>query len=300
MKWEVVFSTMDVVWLSLDKGESMEAFYSNIVSSIGINDVLDILITAFVLYKILEFIKETRAQQLMRGLLILIVAYFASDFFSLHVIHWILGGVFTIGLFALVVLFQPEIRRGLEFMGRSRLVRGRLVQVDNEEAKHITDEISEAVQEFSATKTGALIIFEREITLEDVAETGTLINADISAQLLGNLFYEGSPLHDGAVIIREDKVYAAGCVLPLTESKTLNKSLGTRHRAGIGITENSDAMALIVSEETGIISIAQEGKISRFLEKKNVEKALLKLYIEEEKSFNLFGKKSGRGKHAAK
>ena len=191
-------------------------------------------------------------------------------------------------------------------MGRSKLFHARLVtQVDKDKAKFICDEIADAAMSFSASKTGALIVFEREITLEDIAETGTLINAEISEELLGNLFYEGSPLHDGAVIIRGDKVYAAGCVLPLTDNKNLNKSLGTRHRAGIGITENSDALTLIVSEETGIISIAQEGKITRFLDKKSVEKILFNLFITEEEDKKIsrlgrLGNRLGRGKHASK
>ncbi|MCI7327178.1 diadenylate cyclase CdaA [Hornefia butyriciproducens] len=284
----------------------LQTFFTNTIYSIGWNDALDIAITTFVLYKILEFIKETRAQQLVKGLAVLVIAYFLSGILNLHVVHWFLGGAFTVGLFALVVLFQPELRRGLEYMGRSKLFHARLVtQVDKDKAKFICDEIADAAMSFSASKTGALIVFEREITLEDIAETGTLINAEISEELLGNLFYEGSPLHDGAVIIRGDKVYAAGCVLPLTDNKNLNKSLGTRHRAGIGITENSDALTLIVSEETGIISIAQEGKITRFLDKKSVEKILFNLFITEEEDKKIsrlgrLGNRLGRGKHASK
>ena len=284
----------------------LQTFFTNTIYSIGWNDALDIAITTFVLYKILEFIKETRAQQLVKGLAVLVIAYFLSGILNLHVVHWFLGGAFTVGLFALVVLFQPELRRGLEYMGRSKLFHARLVtQVDKDKAKFICDEIADAAMSFSASKTGALIVFEREITLEDIAETGTLINAEISEELLGNLFYEGSPLHDGAVIIRGDKVYAAGCVLPLTDNKNLNKSLGTRHRAGIGITENSDALTLIVSVETGIISIAQEGKITRFLDKKSVEKILFNLFITEEEDKKIsrlgrLGNRLGRGKHASK
>ena len=155
---------------------------------------------------------------------------------------------------------------------------------------------------FSSTKTGALIILERETALSDIAETGTEVNADITSELLGNIFYEGAPLHDGAVLIRGDKIFAAGCVLPLTGNKNLNKSLGTRHRAGIGITENSDAIAIIVSEETGIISMAVDGKLTRFLDTKTVEKTLLNLYLSnnEDDSFK-FSKifdKLGRKKDA--
>lgn len=281
----------------------MQNFFSNTISTIGINDILDILITTFILYKILEFIKDTRAQQLLKGLLFVIAAYFVADYMNLYVVHWILKAVFTVGLFALVVIFQPELRRGLEYMGRSKIGMSKFVKIDKDKAKYISNEIANITASFSDSRTGALIVFERDVTLEDVAETGTLINADISAELLGNLFYEGAPLHDGAVIIRQDKVYAAGCVLPLTDKISINKSLGTRHRAGIGITENSDAVTLIVSEETGIISVAKDGQIIRFLEKKNVEKILLDLFIDEDESSSklvFWGKKLGRGKNAAK
>ena len=277
----------------------MQNFFSNTISTIGINDILDILITTFILYKILEFIKDTRAQQLLKGLLFVIAAYFVADYMNLYVVHWILKAVFTVGLFA----FQPELRRGLEYMGRSKIGMSKFVKIDKDKAKYISNEIANITASFSDSRTGALIVFERDVTLEDVAETGTLINADISAELLGNLFYEGAPLHDGAVIIRQDKVYAAGCVLPLTDKISINKSLGTRHRAGIGITENSDAVTLIVSEETGIISVAKDGQIIRFLEKKNVEKILMDLFIDEDESSSklvFWGKKLGRGKNAAK
>ena len=281
----------------------MQNFFSNTISTIGINDILDILITTFILYKILEFIKDTRAQQLLKGLLFVIAAYFVADYMNLYVVHWILKAVFTVGLFALVVIFQPELRRGLEYMGRSKIGMSKFVKIDKDKAKYISNEIANITASFSDSRTGALIVFERDVTLEDVAETGTLINADVSAELLGNLFYEGAPLHDGAVIIRQDKVYAAGCVLPLTDKISINKSLGTRHRAGIGITENSDAVTLIVSEETGIISVARDGQIIRFLEKKNVEKILMDLFIDEDESSSklvFWGKKLGRGKNAAK
>ena len=260
----------------------MENFFNNIISSIGINDILDILIVAFIVYKVISFIRDTRAQQLVKGLLVLIAAFFLSDVLDLYALNWILRGTLTIGIIALVVVFQPELRRGLEYVGRSKIVKAPFGQLDKEKAKDITDEFVKAVNSFSATKTGALIILERETALVDIAETGTEVNADISAQLLGNIFYEGAPLHDGAVIIRADRIYAAGCVLPLTENKNLNKSLGTRHRAGIGITEHSDAISIIVSEETGVISMAVDGKLTRFLDTKTVEKTLLNLYLNKE------------------
>ncbi|MBR3785446.1 MAG: diadenylate cyclase CdaA [Firmicutes bacterium] len=283
----------------------MEKFFDNILSSIGLNDILDILIVAFIFYKILEFIKETRAQQLIKGLLVLVVAFFLSDLFNLYALNWLLRGTMTVGAIALVVVFQPELRRALEYVGRSKIVKAPFGQLDKEKAKAITDEFVKAVSACSNTKTGALIILERETSLTEIAESGTEINADISAQLLMNIFYEGAPLHDGAVIIRGDRIYAASCVLPLTNNKELNKSLGTRHRAGIGVTEHSDAIALIVSEETGIISMAVDGKLTRFLDAKKIEKTLLNLYLSEEKDEKvmIFGRifdRKGKVKDAGK
>lgn len=265
----------------------MQEFLERSVSGIGFNDVLDILIVTFVIYKLLDFISETRAQQLVKGLAIIIVAYFASDFLKLHTMTWLLRGTFTIGIFALIVVFQPEIRRALEKMGRTHLTSRARSDIDKEKAKHVVDEITSAVDSFSKSKTGALIVFEREIILKDISETGTVVKADVSKELLGNLFYVGSPLHDGAVIIRGDKILAAGCVLPLTEDKELNKSLGTRHRAGIGITENSDCLTVIVSEETGVISVAENGRLERFLDKKSLQKILLDMYLSDDNATSL-------------
>ena len=266
----------------------MEHFFENIVSGIGITDILDILIVMFIIYKLLDFIRETRAEQLAKGLLVLVIITVLSKVLQLYTLHWILSGVMTVGLIAIVVIFQPELRRGLEYLGRSKLSNV-LTEVDKDEAKHMVGQLVEAVDTMSSSRTGALIVIEREISLNDIAETGTVIDAAVSAQLIGNIFYEGAPLHDGALIIRGDRLYAAGCVLPLTQNKDLNKELGTRHRAGIGITENSDALVIIVSEETGIISTAQNGKLTRFLDAKNIEKMLYSIYLEETKK--TFGEK---------
>ena len=280
----------------------MQDVFNSIFSGVGITDVIDILIVAFVIYKLLGFIRETRAAQLIKGLLVLIVLTFVSEVFNFYTINWILRNTMTIGVVALVIIFQPELRRGLEYLGRSKFVPGNFNQIDKDRAKYITSEFVRAVESFSQTRTGALIIIERETALTDIMETGTIVDAEITAELLGNMFYEGAPLHDGAVIIRGDRLCAAGCVLPLTQNKTLNKELGTRHRAGIGITENSDAIALIVSEETGIISIAIDGKLSRFLDIKTVEKTLLNIYIEPESDNKLNELKNmiGRRKNVSK
>ena len=257
----------------------MSDFFANIIAGISIMDVIDILVVAFIFYKILGFIRETRAQQLVKGLLVLVITFLLSDILHLYTLNWLLKGTMTMGVIALVVVFQPELRRGLEYVGRSKLSKNTFGQVDKTKAKEITDEFVKAVSSFSESRTGGLIVIEQEVSLTDITETGTIVDADISAQLLGNIFYEGAPLHDGAVIIRGDRIYAAGCVLPLTANKNLNKNLGTRHRAGIGITENSDAITLIVSEETGVISVASGGKLKRFLDAKAVEKMFLNLYI---------------------
>ena len=257
----------------------MQEFFWNAFSGIRITDIIDILIVAVVVYKLLGLIKQTRAEQLFKGVLLLVVATFLSDLFNLHTINWILKGTVALGAVAILVVFQPELRRGLEYLGRSKFVNAPFEQMDKEKGKHITSNIVKAIDSFSRDRVGALIVFERQTNLTDIMESGKIVDAEISDQILGNIFYEGAPLHDGAVIIRDGRVYAAGCVLPLTRNNSISKDLGTRHRAGIGITENSDALTLIVSEETGIISMAEDGQLSRFLDVKTVEKILLNMYM---------------------
>jgi diadenylate cyclase len=257
----------------------VQEFINNIVYGIRIADVVDIALVAFVIYKILGFIHETRAEQLVKGLLILVLATFLSDKLKLYTMNWILVNTMTLGMIALIIVFQPELRRALEYIGRSKFIRTQFVKIDKEKAKMITAALVKSIDHFSAKRIGALIVLERETALSDISESGTKLDAEISPELLGNIFYEGSPLHDGAAIIRGDRVLAAGCVLPLTQDKTLSRDLGTRHRAGLGITENSDAVVLIVSEETGIISLAINGRLTRFLDIKSVEKTILNLYL---------------------
>lgn len=259
----------------------MKDYLENVISSMGITDVLDILIVAFIVYKLIQFIKETRAQQLAKGLLMFMGATVVSKWFNLYTLHWILSETMTVGMIAIVIIFQPEIRRVLENIGRSNFVSV-MKNIDKEEATHIIGEFCDALESMSASRTGALIVFERETQLTDIIETGTVIDAGISDQMIGNIFYEGAPLHDGAMIVRGDRLCAAGCVLPLTQNKSLGKELGTRHRAGIGITENSDAVALIVSEETGVISMAQDGKLTRFLDRKKIANVLYNMYVPKE------------------
>lgn len=259
----------------------MENFFNNIMSSIGITDVLDILIVAFLVYTVLGFIRETRAEQLAKGLLVLVIGTAIADLTHLYTVHWILSNVMTVGMIAIVVLFQPELRRALEKLGRAKLVRF-VGDMDKDEAKNMVVEIAKAIEAMSQSKTGALMVIERETTLNDIVETGTVIDAAISAEMIGNIFYEGAPLHDGAMILRGDRLYAAGCVLPLTQNKKLAKELGTRHRAGIGVTETSDALVIIVSEETGVVSLAENGQLTRFIDIKRIEIILLATFLQEE------------------
>ena len=263
----------------------MVEFFQNVFVGFRLIDVLDIVIVAYLVYKILGLIQETRAQQLVRGLVVLGIVFFLSDFLKLYLLNWLLRNFVTMGFFALIVLFQPELRRGLEQLGRRNIVSGQFRSLDKENAIEVVKEIVAAVDDFSATRTGALIVFERETMLNDIIETGTIVDARISVRLLGNLFYEGSPLHDGAVIIRGDRIHAASCVLPLTEKKNIGRNLGTRHRAGLGVSEVSDALVIVVSEETGVISVAENGNFRRFMDLKSVEKILLGVYMPQEETF---------------
>jgi len=252
---------------------------TGLLMSIKITDLIDIVIVAFLLYKMFGFIRETRAQQLFRGILLIVAAFIISEVFNLSLLNWLLTRLITVGLIAVVILFQPEIRRALEQIGRRGVFRNQFKDMDKESAYATVHMLVDAIDDFSSTKTGALIAIERETMLTDIVETGVIIDSEISVRLLGNLFYEGSPLHDGAVIIRGDRIYAASCVLPLTDRSSIGKNLGTRHRAGVGLSEVSDAFVIIVSEETGAISVASDGVLRRFLDLKTLEKMLLDIYI---------------------
>ena len=242
-------------------------------------DILDIGIIAFVIYKILKYIQETRAFQLLMGLIVLLVATVLSDVLKLYTVNWLLEGLLKVGVIALIVVFQPEIRRALQYLGgiwfRSPST------FNQEESEVLTEAVMTALRYFSRNKVGALIVFERNTYLSDIEVTGVPINADITKELLMNIFYSGAPLHDGAVLIRGDKVIAAGCVLPLTSSTSLSSELGTRHRAGIGVTEVSDAIAVIVSEETGAMSVATNGKISRFMDNNSMRKIIKSIFMND-------------------
>lgn len=255
----------------------------DILRNIELKDVIDMTIVAFVFYKFLMLMRETRAEQLIKGIVVLLVATQVSGWMQLHVINWVLRGTMTVGLIALLILFQPELRRGLEYIGRTKLLTKSIIDIQVEDNERMIDEIVEAVSSLSRQKIGSLLVFERTTGLNEIAETGTLIDGNVSRSLLINIFIPNTPLHDGAALIRRNKILAAGCLLPLTDSINIGKDLGTRHRAGIGITERSDSIVVIVSEETGSISIAENGKLIRFVDGKKLKDYLNAAFREDNK-----------------
>lgn len=240
---------------------------------------IDIVVVAFVIYRAMMLIKGTRAVQLLKGLAILLAASFFSKLLGLATVQWILEQVRLAIVVALPIVFQPELRRALEKLGRGKFFARPLSYLGEEDMSKLISELVRASQYLSKTKTGALIILEREIGVNDFIETGIKLDAVVTAELLLNIFEPNTPLHDGAAIIRGDRVIAAGCFLPLTDSPYLSKQLGTRHRAALGITEISDSVAIIISEETGTISVADEGKLTRYLEDKNLRETLEDLLL---------------------
>ncbi|MDR5659821.1 diadenylate cyclase CdaA [Serpentinicella sp. ANB-PHB4] len=253
-----------------------------IILNIRIRDVADIAIVAFVFYKLYMLIRETRAEQLIKGIFVLLLATQLSQWLQLHVINWILINTMTVGLIALLIVFQPELRRALEYIGRTKFLTKSIVDIEHEELNTVVDEICEAMASLSRQKIGGLIVLEKETGLNEVIETGTVIDGKVSRALLINIFMPNTPLHDGALVIRKSQVLAAGCFLPLTENTNLSKDLGTRHRAGLGITERSDSIVIIVSEETGAISVAENGKLTRFLDIKTLRVRLINSFITTE------------------
>lgn len=247
-----------------------------ILVNISVWDVIDILVVSYIFYKIYNLINQTRAQQLLKGILLIVILIPISSFFNLTVLNWILNETITIGVLSIVIIFQPEIRRALEHIGRSAFYDRHILEND-EKVEKVINEIANAVENMSKTKTGALIIIEQTTGLEDIILTGTKMDAIVTASLIENIFFENTPLHDGATIIRNDRISAAGCFLPLSTNSTINKKLGTRHRAGIGISENSDALTIIVSEETGVISLAVNGKLTRNYTKEKLKDILVRI-----------------------
>ncbi len=249
--------------------------------TISFINILDMLVVAALIYKLFLWIKGTRAVQLLKGLVVLVVATTISDWLGLYTINWILTNIRTMVIVAIPVVFQPELRRALERLGRGKFFARPLVFLGEEDAARVINEIVRAVSVMAKNKMGALIVLERETGISEFVETGVRLDSLVSGEFLINIFIPNSPLHDGAVIIRGDRVAAAGCFLPLTENPNLAKELGTRHRAAIGITEISDSIALVVSEETGSISMAHEGRLTRYLDEKGLKEVLTDRLIQK-------------------
>lgn len=253
------------------------------IQLLRVTDFIDVIIVAVILYYLINLIRETRAMQLVKGIIFLFAVFFLSQRLNLNALNYILGGAMQIGAFAIIVLFQPELRSLLERMGRFKV--GRIIDFamdsSEEDLERMIESVSLAAENMSATKTGALIVIERNTRLGEFISTGTMLDANVSTGLLENIFVPNTPLHDGAVIIRGNKVITAGCLLPLTANNNLSRNLGTRHRAAIGLSEVTDAVIVVVSEETGKISIALNGSLTRNLARESLEKALSKLIIQK-------------------
>ena len=275
--------------------ECMGAFFSDVwsfivstVSTISFFDILDIALVSVIVYVVVKFFRDTRAAFLFKGIALVLILFFLSSIFKLTATSFILESFLEFGALAIIIIFQPELRSALEKVGRNGLKKFPLLPfVEGSSHEDATTEminnVCRAVAYFSATKTGALIVIERSIKLGDIISSGKSVplDSDTTPELIMNIFFNKAPLHDGAMIIRHNRIVAAGCVLPLSES-LLDKDLGTRHRAGVGISEVSDAVAVIVSEETGVISLAVEGKLTRRYTPDVLPQALSKLLIKEE------------------
>ena len=280
----------------------------SIIKTIQIRDIIDIIAIALIIFALFKFIRETRAVQLLKGFFVLLVIYIVSSVFGFVMLSSLLRAFFEASVVIVAIIFQPEIRKALEQMGRND-TWSKYIKIFSRHGK--TDEWKKAVRKsiidsadtaalFSHSKTGALVVFERETMLSDIASTGTIIEAETSVALLGNIFFNKAPLHDGASIIRDGKLFAAGCILPLTDNKNVDINLGTRHRAALGISEQSDAVVLVVSEETGTISLAIDGILLRDFSRDSLVAKLEELVLDEYEDGDLNSKryhtKKGRSK----
>ena len=258
-------------------------------------NIIDIIVVAYVLYKIFTLIKGTKAVQLLNGIFVIIIAKLITIIFDLKTLGWLLDEVINFGFLAIIIIFQPEIRRALEQIGRGKIFMRTYNQQQEEQTRQI-ESMKKAVSYMAKRRIGALISIEKETGLNEYIETGIKMNAEISSELLINIFIPNTPLHDGAVIMQKNKITAAACYLPLSESAFISKELGTRHRAALGLSEVTDAITVIVSEETGAISIASDGKIDRNLTLEEFGTKLQQLWFGSEQESNLTSKLTWGGK----
>lgn len=269
---------------------------ASIFNTIQIKDIVDIAIITLLIFSLFQLIRQTRAEQLLKGLLLLLVLFAFSTVFQLTMLTSLLKTFFQSAVIIIAIVFQPEIRKALEHLGRNKVAKkylGFLTSHTKSEdetlaIKKVISDVSDAALVFSKAKTGALVVFERETMLSDIASSGTVLNSDSSVALFGNIFFNKAPLHDGATIIRNGKIYACGCILPLTDNKSIDINLGTRHRAALGMSEQSDAVVLVVSEETGNISLAINGVLTRDYTKDTLAETLTNLLVDEDTSKDSF------------
>ncbi len=253
-------------------GSTVSTFFWNLFNRPRFVDIIDIIIVAYIIYKLLMLTHGTRALQVLKGFLLLVVASWVSSLLSLTTLHWLLMLVLNNGAIVLMILFQPEFRQALERIGRgARIDRSQNTQTEEEQ---LVNNVAQCLLSLSKRRIGALIVFERQTSLKDFIDTGVMIDALVSGELFVNIFEPNTPLHDGAAIVRGNRIAAAACVLKLSEETNLPKDLGTRHRAGIGVSEGTDAIVIIVSEETGIISMAKGGKLTRHLDSDSLKEIL--------------------------
>lgn len=273
--------------------QSIQTIVWNVFHRPGLSDILDILVVTVIIYELLMLTRQTRGSAVLKGLVLLLVVVGVSDLMGLTALNWLLMGVVNNGALVLVVLFQPELRKALEQIGRGAMLEKSAAD-DADSRERIVTEIIQCLTNLSRRRVGALIVFEQKTGLKDVIETGIAIDSQISSALLENIFEPNTPLHDGAVVIRGPRVMAAACILTLTEGRGISHELGTRHRAAIGVSETTDAVVLIVSEETGIISMAKGGKLTRHLDPKSLREILEGMY--DEPHTKLFSGIRGRRK----
>ena len=279
---------MEALW------ETIELSLWNVLHRPRLSDLADILLVAIVIYQLLKMTRDTRGSAVLKGLMLLLVVVGVSNLLGLTALNWLLMQVLSNGALVLLILFQPEIRKALEQIGRGARIETKR-QGDQEEAVRIVDEIVQCATKLSRRRVGALIVFEQKTGLKDIIENGISIDSRISAGLLENIFEPNTPLHDGAVIIRGSRIMSAACILTLTEASGISHDLGTRHRAALGVSETTDAVVLIVSEETGIISVAKAGKLNRHLDVKALRTVLEEMYMPAKGQKNLLPKLIRRG-----
>ena len=260
-------------------------------------NILDIAILTVLIYNLLKLASYTRANSLFKGIVFIIVLSLISDVLEINALNWLLEQIIGVGVVVICIVFQPELRRVLEQLGRSKIARrlfGSPKRQRNTQMELHVSEIVKALNDMSRKRIGALIVIERSTKLGDVIESGTMVDAEISSQLIENIFEPNTPLHDGAVIIRDERIHAAACILPLSDDLSISRELGTRHRAAIGITETTDAVSLMVSEETGVISMAREGRLTRYLETKSLNILLTELFTPDRALSSWISQPSGK------